>query len=332
MIKYMTLYRDILKQAFRTSWRHKYLWFFGLFAALLGNGGELELVIRGFDGQPEKAFFPGFKSIIETGVFSKQTLLSLKTLITTDPFGLFMLLSALLILLCISGFLIWIMFTSQGALVTNVAKDKLGRGHNFRSGLEAGMKNFWPVFGLNFILRVITYTLFIIMSIPIVLMVKSASYAIASIGFIASFVLFVPLTIILSFIAKYAIAFVVLRGVGIGEAIKEGWDLFIKNWLISLEMAFTLFFLNFAVGIVLVLALLILMIPFFLMVALLSGLGIVYFTSLLIMSMAVIMIGLIALTGAWLANFQIATWTGLFIELVGRGGVSKLVRIFGGNK
>ncbi len=37
----MTLYRDILGQSLKSAWHNKYLWFFGLFAALLGNAGEL---------------------------------------------------------------------------------------------------------------------------------------------------------------------------------------------------------------------------------------------------------------------------------------------------
>ena len=47
---------------------------------------------------------------------------------------------------------------------------------------------------------------------------------------------------------KYAIAYVVIKGSGFVEAVKLGWQLFVKNWLVSLEMAFILFFINFAVG------------------------------------------------------------------------------------
>jgi hypothetical protein len=42
----------------------------------------------------------------------------------------------------------------------------------------------------------------------------------------------------------------------------------------------------------------------------------------------VILLMVIFLIGSVLATFQISSWTGLFIELIGRGGVSKLVRMF----
>ena len=42
----ITLYRDIIKEAWYITWRRKFLWFFGLFAVLLGNGGEYEILIQ----------------------------------------------------------------------------------------------------------------------------------------------------------------------------------------------------------------------------------------------------------------------------------------------
>ena len=37
----------------------------------------------------------------------------------------------------------------------------------------------------------------------------------------------------------------------------------------------------------------------------------------------------IVLVGSVLSTFQISAWTGIFIELVGKGGVSKINRIMG---
>ena len=45
----MTLYRDIIKEAWQITWRRRFLWFFGLFAVLLGNGGEYEILFQNFD-------------------------------------------------------------------------------------------------------------------------------------------------------------------------------------------------------------------------------------------------------------------------------------------
>ena len=41
-----SIYRSILKQAVNIAWKFKYLWFFGLFAALAGNGGIYNIGIN----------------------------------------------------------------------------------------------------------------------------------------------------------------------------------------------------------------------------------------------------------------------------------------------
>ena len=67
----MTLYRNIFSQSLKITWRYKYLWFFGLFSALLGNGGEIELLLRRFDGTVEQGLFPGLSNILSTGLFNE---------------------------------------------------------------------------------------------------------------------------------------------------------------------------------------------------------------------------------------------------------------------
>ena len=48
------LYRKVLKQALFITWRAKFLWIFGFFAALLGNGGAYEILFRSFSQAREK--------------------------------------------------------------------------------------------------------------------------------------------------------------------------------------------------------------------------------------------------------------------------------------
>ena len=43
------LYRTILISAWRTTWNHKRLWFWGLFVGLLGNAGEYQFLVTALD-------------------------------------------------------------------------------------------------------------------------------------------------------------------------------------------------------------------------------------------------------------------------------------------
>lgn len=39
-------YRSLIESALQLTWKHKYIWILGFFAALLGNGGELNILIN----------------------------------------------------------------------------------------------------------------------------------------------------------------------------------------------------------------------------------------------------------------------------------------------
>jgi hypothetical protein len=99
-------------------------------------------------------------------------------------------------------------------------------------------------------------------------------------------------------------------------------------------MAFFLFGINFLVSLCLVFMVLVLAIPF-LFVALVFIKSGLFFSFWVVIILALItLILLILFIGACLSVFQVSAWTGLFVELSGRGGTSKLIRMFGraGNK
>lgn len=322
----MTIYRHILSEALKTTWHYKYLWFFGLFAALLGNSGELEVIFRGFSGAPNPGLFPGLSNLGETGIFSTGIFNNIANLSRSDPFTLFLMLGVFLIVVGISVFLVWLAVVSQAALVNNVAREKADKTHDFKEGMHEGVKKFWPVFGLNVLYRLVLYVAFFLLSVPIITSINQGSGAAINILYIISFVVFVPLGIIFSFITKYAIAFIVVKKEKFMSAIRLGWQLFEKNWLISIEMAFLLFAISFLVGIAAVLILLVLTIPFLFIGILLSSVGFYFNMYAIMVSALILYVGFIAILGAMLSTFQVSAWTNLFIELVSRGGVSKLVR------
>ena len=80
----MTLYRDILRQSLKSSWQHKYLWFFGLFALLIGGGGELEVITRGFSRDAVGGVFPGLDGLMSANFFSLKLFTGMAELAKTD--------------------------------------------------------------------------------------------------------------------------------------------------------------------------------------------------------------------------------------------------------
>jgi hypothetical protein len=336
----MPLYRRILSQAWRIAWRHKYLWFFGLFAVLFTSGGEYEIFIRIFSGNINQPVLPGLSRIAETGIFSQQGMGGISRIIKEDPITLMKVGLVLLVILVLFIFLIWLSVISQTALVKNVsslvgkkiASSKAGAvspgaiSSNFSVSILKANEKFWPIFGLNVINKIVIYLAFILVSLPIIL-TAGGSGAVIKLLYIVAFIIFVPVALALSFIFKYAIAYVIIKGNKFIDSIMAGWLLFVKNWLISLEMAFILFFVNFIAGLLIILIVLSLIIPFLFLALVVYQLATTIGFWIIITLAFIVLLAVIVLSGAILSTFQISSWTTLFIELVNKGGVSKIIRI-----
>ena len=326
---YMSFYRNILKQALSITWRYKYLWFFGLFATLI-SGGEYEVITRGLTGDTTQNLFPNLSRLAETGIFSRNGLANIGQLFRNDPFTAIISTLVSLIILALVIFLIWLIIVSQTALVNNSAEiisNKKELPSGVKRGVAAGVKYFWPILGLNIIIKAIICLAFLLISLPIIFWATKISPPAIAALYIILFLIFVPLTIVLSFVIKYAICYVVIKGSNFINAVKEGWQLFTKNWLISVEMAFILFFINFLVGLGIILAILILIVPFlFLSLIFYKAISFIGFWLMIIIGL-VVLLAIIIGGGAALTTFQTVSWTGLFIELISRGGTSKIERI-----
>lgn len=326
----MPLYRNILKQAWKITWTNKYLWFFGIFAALLGNGGEYEILLRGITGETGPAVLPAWSTVAATGLFSRQAFANLGLLMRENTLSLVMLLVLGLIILALAGFLIWLTVVSQIALVNNSACATGRKRCDFKGGVETGIKNFWAVLGLNITYKIAIFLTFLIVGLPLILGASHANAWAGNLLYIIAFTIFMALILAISFIIKYSIAYNVLKGERFCDSLKAGWKLFKKNWLVSLEMAFILFFINFIIGLGLVVVVFILALPFVFSALLLyklislAAFWIVAFLAFLVL------LAVVVLVGAALAAFQISSWTSLFLELVNRGGISKIVRLASG--
>lgn len=320
----MSFYRNILKQGWKLTWRNKYLWVFGIFAALLGNGGELEILFNNLGGDPGQTLFPSWQRIASTGVFSWQTYANIGNLFRDDTLNMMILLVVALIVLAVFIFLVWLVIVSQAAIVASSAAIIKQKHNTLRDGLKAGMLNFWPVLVLNIIIKAVVYILLIAISLPVIFSPNSWN---ANLIYVLAMMIAVPVAVILSFIMKYAIAYVIIYKSKTGQALKQAWQLFKANWLISLEMAVILFFINLLIGLAVILAILALAVPFLF-------LGLIFYYTLatvgswLVAALAFVCFSLIVVViGSALSVFQIAAWTSLFLELDKKGGVSKLVRI-----
>ncbi len=326
----MSLYRNLLGQSLKITWRNKYLLFFGLFAALLGNGGQYELLVNGLNGEIGKSVFSGWQSFKETGLFSAQTFSNLIEVAREDTAALIMVLFVSLIILAIAGFLIWLSAVSQAALVNNasihIANKKSG---DFKIGMVAGINKFWPVFGLNIVMRIAIILSLLLIGTPVIFLTSKLGSVAAGIIYALVFAGFMAIALAVSFIMKYAIGFVIIEEDKFFESIRSGWRLFKENWLVSMEMALILFLVGLGVSIAYLFAILILFTPFLLIGVLLSKITVFGYVIVLMIAFLFYLAALLV-TGAVLSTFQTVSWTALFLQLLNKGGTSKIVRVVSG--
>jgi hypothetical protein len=319
----MTLYRLVLKRAWDNTFKNRYLWFFGLFAAILVNNGLIKLIF--FGGQNSRVSqeaFLSWQGLRNAGILSWQVFPNMGKLLQTEPLAFLTIIFMLLLLTAMAIFLIWLAIVSEIGLVNNAAREHLGKSHDLKDGINVGWKRFWPVLALNLLLHGVIMLMASILGYFFVSQISGWYY-------FAFYVLFVPLAIIFSFLIYYAIAYVVIKGEKVASALGQAWQLFLANWLVSLEMAFLLFAVSFVATLALLLFFMVLAVPFLFLIYILLKLALSFLFWLMLIFTTVVFIAGFFLAGSLLTTFYISAWTNLFVELISKGGVSKLERWFG---
>ncbi len=308
-----TVYRPILKIAWQIIWRAKYLWFFGFFAAFMASSGELNTVINNFsDLNSGISVLDNISHNLSTGIFSN----------VFDNLGIFigsfdlMNVLLLLILLIVLLFFVWLSVVAEAGLIAGAYREYHKQTSNFVLSFKTGKQNFWQVLGLNILGKVIIYLVLLGVSLPFLwAYLKTNSSIWQLILFLLSFIILIPLAAIISFLIKYAVMYVVLRKEKMRQAIKSGWQLFLKNWIVSLEMAILMFLVTVTVGLAMILVAIILAIPLAFILYLLYALNIS--GSMMVgVVLALIVVALVLfLFGAMLMAYQNTAWVLLFDRL-----------------
>ena len=326
----MFSYRSLLKQAWGITWRHKYLWFFGLFAALTAAGGSIEyqVVTSNLNQNLVNGNYSYLNSVYAWGLVLKGFFVWIIGFLGQNILVIINSLSLLLLTAALLGAIVFLAIVSQAGLIDSIKKlsnsKKKEKAITISEGLTNGRPYFWSVLGLNLVIRILANFVFFIISLPLLFMVLKDSSAFAAVYTIL-FVIFIPVAVSLSLMVKFAISYNVLEKESFINSLEKGWKLFMKNWLVSLEMAIILFILNFVVLLLLMAAITLFIFPLFLVSVIYQVVGLTYLM-LFFTTVAIILVG------SSLVTFQISTWTTLFIRLKDKGGIAKLERFFEKNK
>jgi len=226
-------YSDLLSEAFRLTWRNRYLWFFGFF--VVGGGGSFNFPANFGRQEMQNPFGPDAGAL---DWISNNLVLFLTAVI-----------SVVVVLALI--FLVLSMI-SHGALAESIAALHRGETRGFGSAFRAGTTNFWRVLGLKVLFFLIALGLMLLIFLPVVLgglaafsLTDSTGLRVLAVAlgvifvFVALVVVFLPFAII----NQYALRELVVSRRRIMESIAGGFGLFRRNigrsllvWLIQLAV------------------------------------------------------------------------------------------------
>ena len=222
-------YGDLLSEAFRLTWRNRFLWFFGFF---VGGGASFNVPsnIGGEQGAPFGAASGPLRWISEN-------------------LALFIALVIVLVVVIALVFIVLAML-SHGALVESVAALHRGEPRRFGPAWRAGTANFWRVLGLKVLFFLMALGLAILVLLPVGLGVVAVVAATDStglrilliallvlVGFLALIFVFLPFAIV----NQFALRELVVGRRRILESVGGGFGLFRYNigrsllvWLLQL--------------------------------------------------------------------------------------------------
>lgn len=314
-------YRSLFRQAWDISVSYRSLWFFGIFAAVLGNGGAFNILVNNLSFFERQGNFFDSVNVVLTDGFT--------SLIALNIFRFFSHLSiwsgVILILIAgVVGVLAWIVLTAYGALVAGVHNPHDHANQAWKRGVDA----FWHTAGVQFFSRMTLYGFLGLVSIPLLaLYLMTSSPVWNTLWLFVLFLILVPGAWILAIVVRYAGMYAVLERCSAIESLRRGLSLFFGNWLTSLEVAVMLFAANMAFGIVAALALLVIALPFLLIIMSAYVFGLVPFFWIFSVLFLVSEILAVFLLGAWFSVFQTSVWVLLYERIVSGHAAAKAIRL-----
>ena len=313
----MRIYRDILRSAWQTLWRTPWLWPLGLLAALAGNGGEYGSLVSSLERIANQGSFLEALRLSLVSNESSGYWANLWATFAQPPLATS---SPLLVLHAATLAVIWVDTVAQASVIHAAGKVDRDEPTDFPQATRAGARYFWPIFWLNVLARFATYLVLAVSILPFLISYLAQPNTGVAFNWliIISFVIFIPVALVISFILKYASTSVVLEGEQWWRALERAISIFFRNWLVSLEMAALLFGINLLLGFAVFTV-----IPqtISLDIALLAARGSLTALLHILPSVAALLI-----VGAGYGAYQYIAWTILYRRLTQGTVVPKLVR------
>lgn len=317
------LYRQALKSSWHLLWEHKTLWVFGVFAAFLGQMGLLDLLSKvGLAAAGNVSNFSFW--ISAPRIFAEGT--KTGTLFSVLPETWLWIACMLVLFFGIVLLWLFVSVVSQGTLIKASAEYvKRGTVRAVGRAWQSGVKHFWPLLGLQIVKRFLLMLLAAIVGYAALNALLSLSVW-SLLLFLLLFILAAALGMVVAFLVVYAAGYLIIEEYHWRESVVKAWRLFVKHWLVSVEVGLIVLALNVVTAMLAVLGFFIFFLPTLItwFIAVLTLNSALWWAGLLvgILFSTLLMIFL----GALLTVYTTSVWTYLFMKMHHEGISSRLLR------
>ncbi len=317
------LYRPFLREAWRLTWERKSLWIFGIFAALISTGGVVDVVWRALERvERTQSLLEDLANTSFIGYDLAASYIGQMAVLGPERTSFIVIVATLV------GVLLVIMATlCQGALVLGIRAKTHQDPYELR---QQASRHFWSLFLIGILNKLLMLILVVLMTLTLLLASLSTTIGHAAL-FLLLMLLFIPTTIVVNIIYLFAIIDVVENNSHPLHAIQTAARLFAKQWLAAFEYGALLFFVVLGAGVVLLLVLALLVVPYSLLFSttLLIGSPQIFLAANIVS--ALVFFAVILAFGGIVVTFQYSAWYGFYQRGLhkthGKKAFSKILRL-----
>jgi len=308
------VYRDVLKHAVLSAWRDKRFWPLAFLASILLTGSSYDILFTSVEAVTRSSATVGtsfMPALRDSALLFKGNLLTF--------FNVAYALQAIIAMAALLIAFLAVSCVAQAGLVYALGATRRGNLPTLQEAFRIGGGAFWPVAAINALALAVVWILRFLVAFPLYLAISQPS-SLTWLLYLASFIIFIPLTFVVLVIQVFSLNAMILQGAPAAEAILRSYIIFKKHWVTIVETAVLLFFMTIGFGMLATGLLFVGMIP------LLVGIMVAAFIHSPALFALVLGLGLVILilaafaAAAFLTQLHYATWTFLYRRL-GEGGV-----------
>jgi len=309
------VYREVLSHAITTAWQEKRFWPIAILAGLLVTAGSYDVMWNAVTSIATQGPYMAVSTGAAIIALNSQASAAGVGWIVSVAGGVEMLALIAIVILFFAG----ISCLSQGALIHAIGARKRGAASKLGEAFRVAAQAFWPIVVLNAMVFALIWVLRFLVAFPLFLALDLTTYT-TYLLYLVSFVVFVPLAFFIAIVEIFALNAMILQGANLSDAIRRGYLMFKRNWVIVIETALLQAAVSVGIWLLFLAALAFVMIPVFAFVvtsAMIQSVGL--FTFSLILGVVIFLVMLLV-AAAFTIVLQYATWTYMYRKL-GEGGV-----------